>query len=324
MKHTVAFVLVLALVLFTGYYSVNIYEFFSGSSGPETRLRRNVQDYGSAYISGEETGFNPMELIRNSDNSVSNYSDFSYAKCTRDVCAALLSVISHYDIRAQITPDFGYKLSDGFDIKNGYIYTEKFEYVNVRNEKRYLDCILTGSDLRIVYLRFYSDEDIQVSAEETDEALKEFDSMSRQFYYSVENEVNAAYNYVESRGVYLDNQYDISDLYHAYDACYEAYLITYSIVQEFLSDDNQLCLFWIAPAFLMPTVFNTNENIFSAVSVAHICEKMIYSSDISDMEYTAYQGRIYQNVFFDNRRLITIYNIRDKCIEGFYAPTSNY
>lgn len=328
MKHTVAFVLVLALVLFTGYYSVNIYEFFSGSSRPETRLRRNVQDYGSAYISGEETGFNPMELIENAGSSASNYSEQNYfdtssSNFIKDICAALLSVISHYDIRAQITPDMGKKLASGLKIENGYIYTEKFAYTNVRNETRYLDCILTSGDLRIVYLRFYSDEEIQVSAEETDEALKEFDSMSRQFYYSVENEVNTAYNYVESRGICLDKQFDISDRYHAYDACYESYLSTYSIIKECISNDNQLCLFWIIPAFLMPTVFNNNENLFSAVSVAHICERMIYSSDISDMEYTAYQGRIYQNVFFDNRRLITIYNIRDRCIEGFYAPTSN-
>lgn len=324
MKRTIAFVLVLALVLFTGYYSVNIYELFSDSSRLETRLRRNVQDYGAAYISGEETGFNPMELIENADGSESYSYDDSQSYNVKNICAALLTVISHYDIRAQITPDIGKKLASEFKIENGYIYTEKFAYTNVRNETRYLDCILTRGDLRIVYLRFYSDEEIQVSAEETDEALKEFDSMSRAFYYSVEKEIDTAYKYVESRGGCLDKQLDISNCYSIYDVCYDSYLSTYFIVKESISNDNQLSLFWIIPAFLMTTVFNCNYDLISAMSVAHICEKMIYSSDISEMEYTAYQGRIYQNVFFDNRRLITIYNIRDRCIEGFYAPSSNY
>lgn len=324
MKHTAAFILILALILSIGYYSVNATDFFSGSSHLENaRLPRNVQDYEAVYISGEETGFHPMDFIENSSNY--NYTYYEITKSYHyDISAALITVISHYDIRCQLTPDEGKKLISELSFKNGYIYAEKFQYTNVRNETRFLDCILTASDLRIVYLRFHSGEDnVQLSDEAIESALGEFDNQSKQFYYSISGFDSKIYNTLLNDGRYIDLQLDISNTNYTYDICYDSLLATYEMIQPYIPDDNSINMFWIPPAYFYYTTFNVNEIYFVAVAVRHICDKIMYAPNISEPEYTYYQGSIYQSIFFDRSELITIYNARDKYIEGFYAPAYN-
>lgn len=326
MKHTAAFILILALILSIGYYSVNATDFFSGSSHLENaRLPRNVQDYETVYISGEEAGFHPMDFIESSyNNNYNNYYDYLTNSHHQDISAALITVISHYDIRCQLTPNEGKKLISELSFKNGYIYVEKFKYTNVRNETRFLDCILTVSDFRIVYLRFYSDEDnVQLSDEAMKSALEEFDSQSKQFYYSISKFDSEIYNTLFNDGRFIDLQLDISNLNYTYDICYDSLLATYEMIQPYIPDDNSINMFWIPPAYFYYTIFNVNENYFVAVAVRHICDKIMYAPNISEPEYTYYQGSIYQSIFFDRSELITIYNARDKYIEGFYAPAYN-
>lgn len=332
MKHTAAFILILALVLSVGYYSVNISGLFSGSSRLEnTRLPRNVQDYGSAYISGEETGFHPMELVENASDYHSTQYDLQYNSSIKDICAALIAVISHYDTRAQLTPDVGKKLASDLNIKNSYVYVEKFQYINIRNQTRFLDCIITKDDFRIVYLRFYSDEEIQISTSVTEAALEEFDSQSRTLYYSVEKEAANIYDAAEKSNFYFEQSFDISSQYYTYDACYEALLPMYNFIYDYIGRDNPVNTFWLASSFFSLIGFNYYSgyedyfysSYFVITAVGHICDKMIYVEYISEPEYTTYQGRIYQSILFDHSELITIYNARDRYIEGFYAPVYN-
>lgn len=324
MKHTAAFILILALILSIGYYSVNTTDFFFGSSHLENaRLPRNVKDYEAVYISGEEAGFNPMDFIENSLNY--NYPNYNTPSHYLDISAALIATTSRYDIRCQLTPDEGNKLISALSFKNGYIYAEKFQYVNVRNETRFLDCILTASDFRIVYLRFYSSEDnVQLSEETMKSALGEFDSQSKQFYYSLNKFDIEIYDNLAKDGRYIDQIFDISDQTYIYNSCYEALLCAYEMIRPYIADDdNSINMFWIPPAYFLFITFNLNENYFSTAAVRHICNKIMYASNISEPEYTYYQGSLYQSIFFDRSELITIYNARDKYIEGFYAPAYN-
>ena len=325
MKHTTAFILILALILSIGYYSVSATDFFSGGSHLENaRLPRNVQDYGAVYISGEETGFHPMGLIENSSSSISSiYYEFPNSYYS-DISSALVTAISHYDIRCQLTPDEGKNLISALNLKNGYIYAEKFRYTNIRNETRFLDCILTTSDFRIVYLRFYSDENnIQLSEEATEAALEEFDNQSRQFYYSLSTLDSTIYNTLVEDGRFIDNLWDIGNLNYIYNTCYDSFLTTYKIISEYIAAEDNINMFWIPPAYFYYTTLNFNEHYTSAAAVRHICDKIMYASNISEPEYTFYQGSIFQSIFFDRSELITIYNARDKYIEGFYAPAYN-
>ena len=322
MKHTTAFILILALIISIGYYSVNVSDLFSGASHPEiSRLPRNVQDYETVYISGEETGFNPMALIENSRTD--NYYTYNTQKDSINITAALLFTISHYNTHCQFRPGESQKLISGLDAKNGYIYTEKFRYTNILDETRYLDCILT-SDFRIVYLRFYSDEnDIKLSEEETTNALKEFDSYSNSFYYSAGISESYINNTLIDNGTYVDRTCDISCAETVFDNCCEFFLLSYKTIMGYVDTSDPVVSFWVPNAFLSAIELNKNEEYIYVTSVRHIFDQIMYTSGISEPEYTTYQGSIYQSIFFDQCELITIYNVRDKYIEGFYAPSYN-
>lgn len=322
MKHTTAFILILALIISIGYYGINAADIFSGASHPETsRLPRNVQNYETVYISGEETGFNPMALTENSRTD--NYYTYNTQKDSINITAALLFTISHYNTHCQFRPGESQKLISALDAKNGYIYTEKFQYTNILDETRYLDCILT-SDFRIVYLRFYSDEnDIKLSEEETTNALKEFDSYSNSFYYSAGISESYINNTLIDNGTYVDRTFDISCAETVFDNCCEFFLLSYKTIMEYVDTSDPVVSFWVPNAFLSAIELNKNEEYIYVTSVRHIFDQIMYTSGISEPEYTTYQGSIYQSIFFDQCELITIYNVRDKYIEGFYAPSYN-
>lgn len=332
MKHRIYFFLLLALVIAVGYYSIDTAKLISDSSQPgSARLDRNVQDYGAVYISGEESGFHPMDIVNNSDNR--SYYDVGgyysgYDFIPKGCAAAIIAVMSHYDIAAQMLPGTGEELSNTLTVKNGFVYTEKFQYKNVRDETRYLDCIFTESDLRIVYIRFYSNKEYDLTQEETDAALEEFDSTTMSLYYSLRNMSPDDQTLMEM-DINYGNYYDITDRRFIYDTCYETFFDTYSNIIFRLQnygyanyrDINSASKLWMPAFFFVRNSFNYNDKrYFCAVAVDHIREKIIYSRRLSEPEYTTYQGMIYQSIYLDRNELITIYNTAERTIEGFFTP----
>lgn len=331
MKHRIYFFLLLALVIAVGYYSIDTAKFISDSSQPgSARLKRNTQDYGAVYISGEDAGFHPMDIVNNAD--ITSYYDFNnhsgYDFIPKDCAAALIAVMSHYDIAAQMLPGTGKELSNTLTVKNGFVYTEKFQYTNVRDETRYLDCILTVSEFRIVYIRFYSDKEYDLTQEETNEALEEFDSSTMSLYYFL-RQMSKENHPLMDMHINNGDYFDISDRRFIYDACYDIFFNTYNYILYLLSnyefsnypDKFTVYKFWLPTIFFVGNDFNyNNETYFYAVAANHILEKIIYSRRLSEPEYTTYQGMIYQSICFDRNELITIYNPAERTIEGFFTP----
>lgn len=327
MKHRIYFFLLLALVIAVGYYSIDTAKLISDSSQPgSARLSRNTQDYGAVYISGEDAGFHPMDII-NDENNLPYYDFYRYDFICKGCTAALISVMSHYDTAAQMLPSTGKDLCDSLTVTNNFIYTEKFQYKNVRDEIRYLDCILNASDFRMIYIRFYSDKENDLTQEETNAALEEFDSSTMSFYYSLRNLDPDEQTFMEMLN--YNDYYDISDKMFLYTTCYDIFFQTYNSVLYSLSyyksanypDISAIYKFWLPAYFFSRTGFMYNNEIyFSALAANHILGKIIYSRRLSEPEYTTYQGRIYQSIFFDRNELITIYNPAERIIEGFFTP----
>lgn len=328
MKHRIYFFLLLALVIAVGYCSIDAAKLISDSSQPgSARLDRNTQDYGAVYISGEDAGFHPMDIVNNADNN--SYYEFHYFTqydfITKGCAAALIAVMSHYDTSAQMLPGTGDDLSNTLTVKNGFVYAEKFQYKNVRDETRYLDCILTASDFRIVYIRFYSDKEYDLTQEETDTALEEFDSSTMSFYYSLTHKITHENDFLETDyDLYEEDfgyTYDISDRQYLYNTCYDAFLDSYNQLLYIYTLNSSPEKFWIPTFYFSNTSFNcVNHYWFSAIGTRHILEKIIYSRRLSEPEYTTYQGMIYQSICFDRNELITIYNPAERTIEGFFTP----
>lgn len=320
MKHGLTFVIIMALILSLGYYSVDLVGIFSESSRLEhTNLPRSAKDSGAVYISGEESSFHPMELVGNSNFTMSGY----YSDSELNMSSALVAVMSSCNKQSEMTANDGKRLSEYLKVTDsGYIYAEKFSYVNSSGEERFLDCILTG-DIRVVYLNFYSQEELNPTPEETESALKTFDSQSVQFYYYVENYVAELEKDFEAAGVIDHIAYKINDSENNFDFFYNVYMDIYCFTyNRFIDPQPPVALFWMSPwYFCNLSFYNDNVGFYlNAYGISHIVEKMIYTSQISEPQYTTYQGRIYQSIFFDRNELITIYNIHDRCIEGFYAP----
>lgn len=332
MKHRIYFFLLLALVIAVGYYSIDTAKLISDSSQPgSARLDRHVQDYGAVYISGEDAGFHPMDIVNNSDNrsyydAGGYYSQFDFIQ--KDCTAAIIAVMSHYDTAAQMLPGTGEELSDTLTVKNGFVYTEKFQYTNVRDETRYLDCIFTASEFRIIYIRFYSDKENDLTQEETNEALEEFDSSTMRLYYSLRH-MGQENKYLINMNIGDGCFYDITDKRFIYSFCYDIFFNSYDgVLYSSLNYDpedyynmSSANKFWLPTITFVRNEFNyNNEMYFYATVVNHIFEKIIYARRLSEPEYTTYQGMIYQSIHFDRNELITIYNPAERTIEGFFTP----
>lgn len=329
MKHTIAFILLLAVILALGYYSVDSATLFSKDSRLEqTKIPRSQDHNNAVYISGEETGFNPMDIVEKS-----TYESLPADNQTlRNLCTALILVFSCYDENSECSNSFADAFSDSLKFSsNGYIYTEKFEYENVNGQARYIDLICSIQNLRIVYLRFYSEENYKFSSDEAENALEKFDKDSTSFYSSTGIEIEELININEP-----DPYYDYESDYDKSSASYNNFEFDYNIGRDVSFDytyshlkyvynstlirsDSKTINFWIKPCLL--SRYTVNEGEYGFACISHIVSGILASDSYSKPEYTIYQGRIYQTVQFGANQLIIIYNIAEDRIEGFFAPS---
>ena len=188
MKHTIAFILLLAVILALGYYSVDSADLFSQNAQLEqTHIPRSQDHNNAVYIAGEETGFKPMDIIEKPDAATLIPLD---DKTIRNICTAIILVLSCYNENTECPDSFAEAFSDSLNYSNnGYVYTEKFEYENFNGQTRYIDCIFKNDNYRLVYLRFYSPETYELSSDETEAALEAFDKDSTSFYSSTGEEI---------------------------------------------------------------------------------------------------------------------------------------
>lgn len=330
MKHTIAFILLLAIILALGYYSVDSADLFSQNSQLEqTHIPRSQDHNNAVYIAGEETGFKPMDIIEEPDFATLIPSD---DKTIRNICTAIILVLSCYYENTECPDSFAEAFSDSLNYSNnGYVYTEKFEYENFNGQTRYIDCIFKNDNYRLVYLRFYSPETYELSSDETEAALEAFDKDSTSFYSSTGEEIEKLIA-INEPDPYYDNESDYDKTIGSYNDFEFEYNIgkddSFEYNYEHLKyiydsteiySDSETVNFWIKSCLLSRYI--VNEGSYYLSCVAHIVEGIMISDNYSEPEYTIYQGRIYQTVQFGGNQLVTIYNIAENRIEGFFAPS---
>ncbi len=331
MKQMIAFLMILAIILAVGYYSVDSADLFSKSHQLEqAKIPRNHEENNAVYISGEETGFNPMSVIKEPATFATVIpSDYNIV---RNICTATILVLSHYDENTECPDSFADALSASLLFSNnGYVYVEKFEYENVNGQKRYIDCIFTTDSYRLTYLRFYSPENYEISSDETEAALEAFAKDSESFYSSKSddiekiltiNEADPYYDYEsdydKTAGSYNNFEFDYNiGRDDSFDYIYKHLKYVYDSTE--IKADSKTLNFWIKSCMLSRYVIIEGSYYLSCVT--HIVEGIMMSDRYSEPEYTIYQGRIYQTVQFEGSQLITIYNIAEERIEGFFAPS---
>ena len=93
----------------------------------------------------------------------------------RDEHAMITAMARQHD-KSYIFQPVGKELTDAlrFD-KRGYIFVEKWQYLNSDRETRCLDCIVWTNDMSIAYIRFYSDNAQQLSGTEMNAGLDRLD-----------------------------------------------------------------------------------------------------------------------------------------------------
>lgn len=330
MKHTIAFILLLAVILAFGYYSVDSADLFSQNSQLEqTHIPRSQAHNSAVYVEGEETGFRPMDILEDLDSATCIPSN---DKIIRNICTAIILVLSSYDENTECPDSFAEAFSNSLNYSNnGYVYTEKFEYENGKGQQRYLDCIFINDNYRLVYLRFYSPDNYEPSSDEAEAALEYFDKDSTSFYSSKSDEIEKLLNIIEP-----DPYYDYESDYDKFDYSYNGFEfdlnigksndfddiykhLNYVYNSTYIDSDSKTMNFWIKSCMLSRYIVNEGSYYLSCVS--HIVEGIMISDSFSEPEYTIHQGRIYQTVQFGGNQLITIYNIAEDRIEGFFAPS---
>ena len=175
MKHTLTFLVLLALILSIGYYSAGFSELtLKNNENKSIKLTRDDSESNAVFFSGSENGFDPMSLV------VPCSPDQETAPDIRtDIAAAVIAVLSRYTPKneyikgTEIPIEMAMKRSS-----NNYIYTEGYSYINPYGDERVLDCILDADDFDIVYIRYRSAQESEPDPIQAKNALEKFSGFS--------------------------------------------------------------------------------------------------------------------------------------------------
>lgn len=352
MKYNLIFSFLLVLIMLVGIFAVDVSsKFLIDDTLKESLIEKDSLDTGAIYLSSpNEISFNPMEIVDTFVNSI----DLDWLQDREIVEAMILNMSGYSDKTKYVSPVSKSLLSDLHKSGNGYIYVEKHKYYNTLNEERLMDCIVSvKNDFRIVYINFYNDDEYSVSSEEINDGINEFRNMSEQYYSKLTNDDYLSYNSLivdnfSDLGEEIspeDNQekIDIETLVESIDVgvapigeINEVYNIAFNIFDKVANNSmsNSVEYFW-KRSFVLSSFMYSDYNDFMDYEyfkyiggTVYINERILQdgvSNIKTNTEYVAYNGRIYQTIYFDDlnyqpEKVIVIYNIKDGIIESFYAP----
>lgn len=349
MKYKIIFTLLLTLIIAVGIKGIDIAGyFFSDNSLEETVISRDSVKSSAVYIaSPDEISFNPMEIIETGDDP-DNYIEPQYPSITsgKHVCAAILEALSSYSRQTQYASAVNYGIYSSLKYsRNDYFYLDKYEYFNPDGELRYLDCIITPTDYRIVYINFYSDKEYDLNADDISKGLKKFQENSGDFYLDADLSDNKYAKIIES--LFFSGE-TVESLPNAYKEAFEFF----DSVSGYGNIRNPVEYFWFR-SFVINTVpffdksfydpdvyeeYDFDQDMYATPAygtgyIIEIIDCLSATQDESEFtdtfttnaEYVAYNGRIYQTfkldgIYYYTDTVIVIYNIEEEIIEGFYAP----
>lgn len=330
MKNKIIFIIVFVAAISLGFYSVDIAElFFNYNDLKQMSIVRDRDSSDAIYIKSEnETAFDPIELVRN-DEPYSHNDEYEKSV----ICEAAIKGICQFDYSARF---YDCQMDDDFrnSIKftKNYIYMDSFKYKNYYGKDKYLDFIMTYDDLTLIYIRFYSEDESEADAAEIDNALKQFSRETEDFYNNYSNgddhifinDFNALfYDYLYlthgeeniEKYAYKYGEYEI------FDALTSAYLMAPYLISKYVKFDNPpFYNFWIINFII--TKYELELKLFwgHVTGISNIISGISYNPRYSKPSYSIMNGKIYQSVYVGLYQVVVIYNIKEKCYEGFYAP----
>lgn len=341
-KRNLLFVVLTAVILALGFNGADIIgHFFPSNTAENAVIPRDTSNNTAVYLNENRQKFNPMSLVTKSSQAV-NYGNSNEIRAT---AAAMITAMARYSDKSYIFIPAGKDLESSlkFD-KSGYIYVEKWQYLNSDKETRFLDCIVWTADMSIAYIRFYSDDDQQLSGTQMNAGLDRLDKYSAEFYPYIADQF---YTLMQLKDEFRQNSSDIPEITDGRDET-ELFLMfadladtirvdhigdtrgvlrciiaKYDAYRDVVYDncgksDNPLVTYWL-PQYGF-------EDIITSQGYA-----MVGGNKINDLftnlygvwvkpSYSAKDGIIYQTLTAGTYEITVIYNVADDLIEGFYFP----
>lgn len=332
MKHNAIFIILTAIILVIGFYAMNITEYFIKSTPDEDFRSVSRIESNAVYLSSNRNIIDPMSNIKPCSDEIPLQ--------TRYTATAIIKAMARHDNITYIA--WGVDIRDLDDAwqasENGYIYVEKWKYINyLKKEERLLDCIIDTSDYRIVYIRFYCDTKYQVSANDMNSSLESFDAESAEFYSNLVKFTDSIENYISYRddmqveetetlyppeiyfGNYPHYDFDLIDPVTYYVNAYQAFKDIVYIATGF-STVSRLASFWISPMGIhdfieSPVIYSLTEQVYPT---NYVMEEFLNLSTWIQPSYSSRDGRIYQTINTNNIKLTVIYCVKEDIIEGYY------
>jgi len=332
-KHTLTFLVLLALILSIGYYSAGFSELtLKNNENKSIKLTRDDSESNAVFFSGSENGFDPMSLVVPCSPDQETGPDIR-----TDIAAAMIAVLSRYTPKneyikgTEIPIEMAMKRSS-----NNYIYTEGYSYINPYGDERVLDCILDADDFDIVYIRYRSAQESEPDPIQAKNALEKFSGFSDDVEndYDMINDFMSNLSLLISDSGYADywdliNNYGYSITYSDFDALYACLNGLYDTAETIQQSSNLLTRFFsYSCIFALLTVleegpipddyYDTNRTYYitGGTGTAPLVPYMLSETE---PEYTLLGDSIFETISFRHLKLITIYSISDECIEGYYA-----
>lgn len=355
-RSNIIFAVLTALILALGFYGADIIgHFIPADTAEQTVIDRDSSNTNAVYLNEDIKKFDPMSLV----SEPLQPQDTDSEKELREVTAAMLTAMARQNDKSYIFRPADTKLSDAlmFDA-NGYIYADKWEYINSAKETRFLDCIVWSDDLSIAYIRFYGDDTQQLSSSEMNEGLDRLEQYSSDFYpciadmntslFEIRDEMQKFNEPSESEGtnfvhrnddlictIKICSSYDEADFYmhdvlvHTVTTDYIDSDMLYDIISKyrayreatdelFADSDNPLIDFWLPQLCFRDIITSSNVCVNCGNKVNDIFNEQ-YGVWVKP-SYSAKDGIIFQTITAGTHEVTVIYNVRDDTIEGFFFP----
>jgi len=338
-KRNILFVTLTALILALGFYGADIIgRFFPNDTAENAVIARDISNNNAVYLKEDKQRFNPMSLLDRTSQPMM----LEGAGELREITAAMITAMARQNDKSYIFQPVGKELTDAlrFD-KRGYIFVEKWQYLNSDRETRCLDCIVWTNDMSIAYIRFYSDNAQQLSGTEMNAGLDRLDKYSSEFYPYLSDQYytlmqmkdelrQTAYERPEGVDetewavmiddfvgtIRVDHFGDYNSILRCIVAKYDAY--RENIYDNCGKSENPLIPYWLAH-YGFEDVFTSQG--YAVVGGCKVCDLFLNQYGVwIKPSYSAKDGIIYQTLTAGTNEITVIYNVRDDMIEGFYFP----
>lgn len=340
MKRNFIFVILTAMILALGFYGADIIgHFLPDETAEQVVVARDRSNTNAVYLKEENEQFSPMSLVVKK----SQYNSANENTEVRVMTAAMITAMSSQNEKTAIVQPAGQELDKALQFdKTGYVYVEKWQYINSKKQTRFLDCIVWTNDMSIAYIRFYNGDNKQLSGTEMNNGLDRLNNFSDEFYPNISDSYYQITDFKSSYGkdayyydrpqennpelnelgnimaeqVRIEQLGDAASVLHYTENKYNSY--SQYINTKFGISENQLYNFWLSQLAFEDLITSQNYSVMAGNKITDLLIGQ-YGVWVKP-SYSAKDGIIYQTITAGTHEVTVIYNVRDSIIEGFYFP----